>query len=73
MFSVGTRVRFYTASGPRLGIVAEVLSESIDGDHVHRVQPDDGLPVMLLLGRSLHPAEADAPFIVENRPCSKAR
>ena len=66
MFPAGSRVRFFTVLGPMLGTVLDALDESIQGDHVHRVQPDDGdLGVMLLLGRSLHPAEADEPFVVQ--------
>lgn len=65
MFPAGTRVRFFTALGPMLGTVVAVLDDSIQGDHVHRVKPDDGaFDVMLLLGRSLHPSEADEPFVV---------
>lgn len=64
MFSTGGRVRFFTTHGPHLGTVLEVLEEAIDGDHVHRVQPDDGFPVMLLLGRSLSVPDGE-PFIVE--------
>ncbi|MFO0806009.1 MAG: hypothetical protein U0791_23130 [Gemmataceae bacterium] len=65
MFPAGTRVRFFTVFGPRLGTVVEVLDDSIDGDHVHRVQPDDvAFGVMLLLGRSLSIPDGE-PFIVE--------
>ena len=64
MFHADTRVRLFTALGPMLA----VLHESIQGDYVHRVKPDDGdFGVMLLLGRSLYPAEVDQPIIVEGR------
>lgn len=64
MFPPGTRVRFHAAHGTCLGTVMAVLDEAIEGDHVHRIKPDDGeFGVMLLLGRSMESIE-DAPFVV---------
>jgi hypothetical protein len=66
MFPTGSRVRFLTLLGECLGTVDAVLDEAIEGDHVHRVRPDDGaFPTLLLLGRSLRPEEdADTPIIL---------
>ena len=61
-FPPGSRVRFSTTRGELLGTVLAVLE-----DELHTVRPDDrGMPVMLLLGRSLQPEadEADVPLVV---------
>jgi hypothetical protein len=64
MFPPGTRVQFRTTIGTCLGTVIAMLDDCIDGDHVHRVKPDDGaFGVMLLLGRSMESVE-DVPFVV---------
>ena len=66
MFPPGTRVIFRTILGDEFGTVVAVLEEAVDGDHVHRVRPDNGaFPALLLLGRSLRDEnEADAPLLV---------
>jgi len=61
-FPPGSRVRFLSTRGELLGTVIAVLE-----DDLHSVRPDDrGMPVMLLLGRSLQPEadDADVPLVV---------
>jgi hypothetical protein len=59
-FPPGSRVRFQTAFGEKLGTV-----ERVHEHDVHSVRPDDAIPILLLPGWKLQPAEEpDVPFVV---------